>query len=143
MSSSADLVFEEEVVMPEDMCSVVSFLDQQNDLVDLRWAPETLSVTARINGVIVGGLTGATNWDWLYVRLLAVDPLQRGKGLGRQLLQRAEVRARERGCIGVHLDTFSFQALSFYQRCGYEVFGTLPAYPGEHSRYFLYKHLTG
>ncbi|MBY0552709.1 MAG: GNAT family N-acetyltransferase [Candidatus Obscuribacterales bacterium] len=138
--SLADLVLEE-VVSPEELSAVVSFLDRHNDLVDLRWAPEALSLTAGIRGVVVGGLSGATNWDWLYVKLLAVDPLHRGKGIGGQLLRRAESLACQRGCIGVHLDTFSFQALTFYQGCGYEVFGTLPAYPGKHSRYFLYKHL--
>jgi len=39
------------------------------------------------------------------------------------------------------VDTLSFQALAFYQKQGYIVFGTLDQYPGEHKQYFLKKQL--
>ena len=65
----------------------------------------------------------------------------RGQGVGSQLLAMAEQEAVARGCHSAYLDTFSFQALPFYQKQGYEVFGTLDNYPGEHKRYFLRKQL--
>lgn len=36
---------------------------------------------------------------------------------------------------------FSFQALPFYQKQGYEIFGTLDRFPDAHQRYFLRKTL--
>ena len=65
----------------------------------------------------------------------------RGQGLGTRLLAAAEAAARGRGCHDVWLDTFSFQALPFYEQHGYVVFGTLENYPTGHERYFVRKSL--
>jgi ribosomal protein S18 acetylase RimI-like enzyme len=48
----------------------------------------------------------------------------RRRGVGRELMAQAEARAVERGCHAAWLDTFSFQARSFYEKLGYGEFGT-------------------
>ncbi len=65
----------------------------------------------------------------------------RGQDVGTKVLKLAEDIARERGCIGLWLDTYWFQARSFYEKQGYEVFGELPDYPHGGPRYFLKKSL--
>ena len=57
-------------------------------------------------------------------------------------LERAEEVAREHGCVGIWLDTFTFQAPGFYQKLGYTVFGEISNYPPGSSRFFLHKHLS-
>jgi ribosomal protein S18 acetylase RimI-like enzyme len=57
------------------------------------------------------------------------------------LLAEAERIAQERGCIGAQLDTMSWQALTFYERHGYSVFGVLDNFPPGHRKYFLKKSL--
>ena len=91
------------------------------------------------DGTLKGGLLGYTHWNWLFVSHLWVHDQLRGRGLGRELLGRAEAEAAARGCRNAHLDTFSFQARGFYESLGYQVFGTLDDYPPGHSRYFLHK----
>ena len=90
---------------------------------------------------IVGGMVGATYWDWLYVDLLWVKEELRDLGYGRKLLEEAEVVGRERGAQQAYLDTFSFQAPGFYEKCGYEVFGELSDFPPGSQRFFMRKTL--
>lgn len=90
---------------------------------------------------IVGGVIGATYWDWLYVNLMWVREDLRGQGYGRQLLSLAEEEARQRGAENAYLDTFSFQAPDFYKSMGYQEFGRLEDFPAGHTRYFLTKSL--
>jgi len=90
----------------------------------------------------VGGLEGELSWQWLFVRNLWVADSSRGSGLGTALIERAEEFALRQGCVGSHLDTFDFQARPFYERLGYEVFGTLEDFPPGSTRFFLRKALT-
>lgn len=92
-------------------------------------------------GAVLGGLAGWTAWRWLYVRLFWLPETLRGRGLGREVLVRAEREALARGCHAAWLDSFAFQAPGFYQRCGYSVFGVLDDYPPGHRRFFLRKTL--
>lgn len=94
-----------------------------------------------VDGRIEGGVLGETYWAWLYIDLLWVEEGLRGQGYGRKLMLRAEEEARRRGAKNAYLDTFSFQALDFYRRLGYEVFGELPDFPPGERRYFMRKAL--
>jgi GNAT superfamily N-acetyltransferase len=91
---------------------------------------------------LVGGLIGETVWQWLSVRLLWVDPAHRGAGHGRALLSAAEGEAVRRGCRHARLNTFSFQAAGFYERCGYRQVLCLDDFPAGHQRLFYVKALT-
>jgi len=90
---------------------------------------------------IVGGLIGATYWNWLHIDLMWVKDELRGRGYGHRLLTLAEDEARKRGAEHAYLDSFSFQAPGFYRRHGYQVFGELEDFPSGHQRYFLTKKL--
>lgn len=90
-------------------------------------------------GRVVGGLLGETAWQWLYVDAFWIDEAVRRRGYGRAMLRAAEERARLRGCTSAYLDTFDFQALPFYRKEGYEVYGTLEDFPPGHRRYYLKK----
>jgi GNAT superfamily N-acetyltransferase len=90
-------------------------------------------------GRAVGGLWGKTVYDWLYVELLAVPEGMRRMGVGTALMQTAEKVAVERGCLGVWLETFAFQARGFYEKLGYCVFGEIGDHSKGSARYFLQK----
>jgi GNAT superfamily N-acetyltransferase len=92
-------------------------------------------------GTVVGGLLGGTYWGCLYVGILWLADQVRQHGFGSRLLVEAERLAVERGCHAAHLDTMSFQALSFYEHHGYTIFGVLNDMPLGHQRYFLKKPL--
>ena len=73
-------------------------------------------------GEIIGGLSGFTNWGWLYIRLLWVSNANRKQGLGAQLMAAAEAEAVSRQCDGAWVDTFSPVAKSFYESIDYSQF---------------------
>jgi GNAT superfamily N-acetyltransferase len=91
-------------------------------------------------GEVVGGLWGSTNFGWLFVDFLFVPEECRGQDLGLRLMTTAEELARGRGCHGSWLTTFTFQARGFYEKLGFEVFGSLDHPPGDVLRYFMRKH---
>lgn len=93
------------------------------------------------NNVIVGGLLAATLWQWLHIDILWIEEKYRNQGYGQKLMLTSEQKAVERGCRFVFLDTWEFQAKEFYLKLGYEVFGELPNFPKDYSRYFLKKNL--
>lgn len=92
-------------------------------------------------GQVVGGLFGHSGMGWLYVDYLWLDRAQRGAGLGAALMAQVEEEARRRGCVGVFLYTYSFQAPDFYQKLGFEFMGVLDDCPPGHQRIYLKKPL--
>jgi GNAT superfamily N-acetyltransferase len=95
------------------------------------------------DGSVRGGLIGTHLWGWLYLETLWVEEVLRGVGWGSRLLSQAEAEARSAGCTRALLDTFEFQALSFYEHRGYSIFATLDDFPPGYRRYYLKKDLTG
>ena len=73
------------------------------------------------SGAIVGVLRSYTAFAEVYVDDIWVVPAQRGKGLGRKLLEALENRFRGKGYANINLVTNAFQVPEFYKKCGYEV----------------------
>jgi len=98
------------------------------------------------DGTILGGLVGGTSYGWLLVKVLWVAEELRCRGLGARIMKLAEEEASSRGCHGAWLDTSSARARRFYEKLGYETFGTLENREGEkppgHARFFLCKRFS-
>lgn len=90
---------------------------------------------------LLGGLLGFLWGGWLQIQFLWVAEPARHRGHASRLIETAEAYASERGCTGATVETHSFQALPFYLRHGYQVFGTLDGYPPGHAKHFLRKTL--
>jgi GNAT superfamily N-acetyltransferase len=91
--------------------------------------PEPLSVLLHdAENRLVGGLIGRTFWEWLVIELLWIAPSRRGAGHGTRLVTLAEDEARRRGCHHARVDTYTFQAPGFYERCGYRRFAALDGF---------------
>jgi len=102
--------------------------------------PRLLVIPIRADdGSVAGGFWGCTVFQWLHVQMLFVPEKLRGLGVGSALMAAAEAAARDRGCRGIHLDTFSFQAAPFYRKLGFSLFGVLEDFPPGYSRLFLRK----
>ena len=73
-----------------------------------------LMLVVEQKGRIVGGVLGFGNT----LRIIALEPAARGKGLGRRLMQCYEVGAMRRGVQGISLGAIE-GAKGFYERMGY------------------------
>ena len=89
----------------------------------------------------LGGIAASRDLDCVTVDFLYVEPSARGDGLGAALLRRVEEEGRRQGARRVLLNTFSFQAPGFYEKQGYEIFGTLTNAPKGHTHYYMKKTL--
>ncbi|EOZ9064282.1 GNAT family N-acetyltransferase [Providencia rettgeri] len=81
------------------------------------------------DGVMLGGLLTSVKANWLCIDYLWVSESARNDGLGRELMYTAEREAIKLGCIHSLVDTFSFQALPFYEKLGYVKQMSLPDFP--------------
>ena len=128
----------------EELRTVNQGLDYYNDAYAPPFDFRKVSVLLRDGkGQVVGGLLGNTEWGWLHVGALWIRDDVRRQGYGSALLQAAEQEALNRGCHHVFLDTTSFQALPFYLKHRYTVWGELDDFPKGHKRYFVQKALSG
>ena len=93
------------------------------------------------SGKVQGGARGQTYWSWCTIDVLAVAQAYRRQGIGSRLLARVEEIARRRGCVGIRLDTTSFQAPDFYRRHEYIEYGRIEGYPPGHTRLWFMKRL--
>jgi ribosomal protein S18 acetylase RimI-like enzyme len=78
----------------------------------------------------------------MFIDLVWVHERLRGRGIGTELMKRAEAALRSRGGEVVFLSTWSFQAPRFYEKLGYLPFGTLEGMPPNARRVWYSKRLT-
>ena len=94
---------------------------------------------------LIGGLTASTSYGWVLVKVLWVDDAQRKKGIGRELMERAENKGKSIGRHSVWLETSNPNAKRFYEALGYEEFAKLSNeaghFPESHERWFMKKEL--
>lgn len=76
------------------------------------------TIKNRVVGTVMAGYDGHRGW----INYLAVDPDQRGQGIGALLMNEAERRLHEIGCAKINLQirTSNSSASAFYRRLGYE-----------------------
>lgn len=92
-------------------------------------------------GKKIAGLIGNTHGRWLSIKFLWISEELRGQNIGSKILKKEEEKAKERGCKYVFLDTFSFQAPTFYKKQGYKEVFKLEDYPIIGKRYYFTKTL--
>jgi GNAT superfamily N-acetyltransferase len=129
---------------PNDINAIVNGLFEFNRSQTGGATFEYLLATVRdAQGAVVGGLFGATYLGWLQVQAVWLPDSLRGHNYGTKLMALAENEAVRRGCTRVFLETYSFQALPFYEKCGYTVHSRIADFPVGGARYALTKCLSG
>ena len=89
-------------------------------LMKTAWQPDLLLVASaggRVVGTAMVGYEGHRGW----INYLAVDPDVQRQGVGRQILEHAEHRLADLGCVKVQLmvRTENRRVIGFYEALGY------------------------
>ncbi|MGN7478761.1 GNAT family N-acetyltransferase [Solibacillus silvestris] len=94
------------------------------------------------NGTVRGGILSEICWNWMEIHTFMIDEDIRNTGYGTKLLTELEKIAAEKECDFIKVDTLSFQALDFYKKNGYQVFGRIDNVGRDFKHYYLKKDLT-
>jgi ribosomal protein S18 acetylase RimI-like enzyme len=83
--------------------------------------PELFGVLAGEEGAVLGTVMAGYEGHRGWINYLAVEPSRQGQRLGRQLMDWAEARLRERGCPKINLQVRrgNEAVLAFYAALGY------------------------
>ncbi|WP_017187398.1 GNAT family N-acetyltransferase [Alkalibacillus haloalkaliphilus] len=98
-------------------------------------------IVSKHNEEWIGGITAEVYWDWMELNDFWFQETYRGKGLGGEILEKAEKIAKEKGATKALVTTFEFQARTFYETKGYRVVGEIEDYPPGSRYYTLVKEL--
>lgn len=83
--------------------------------------------------VIIGSVFLEKQERGLYLGMLSVSPLQQAGGIGKQLMQAAEVYAKENNCPCIFMNVISVRSelISWYERLGYQLTGETKPLPAD------------
>jgi GNAT superfamily N-acetyltransferase len=121
----------------------------RNDMINVRSRiPDSELIVAEVRNKIAGAVTlypqGSNNgWPagWAGIRLLAVDPDFRGRGIGRGLMEECIRRCRERGTktIGLHTTEIMKVARAMYEQMGFKRTPEFDFHPAPDTVVFAYR----
>lgn len=122
----------ESVLAPEEWDRLRTNLAKVED-----WAGRHAVIVAENEGSLAGcvayfppgaSLVGHFPPDWASIRLLAVRPSHRGRGIGRMLTEECIRSARRDGApkIGLHTGEHMSAARTLYERLGFEPYSEMP-----------------
>ena len=112
----------EKVKLDDELQHFIDFefakYEKQNG-VSCNFAP--FSFAAKQNDEIVGAITGYTCYSEIYIDELIVKDRERGKNIGKQLINTVENYYKDFGFTNINLCTNEFQATKFYEKLGFEL----------------------
>ena len=102
--------------------------DKENYGPEKRWIEEKYYILSKENNNnILGILLLVVVCGLGHIETLIVSSNHRKKGIGRELIQKAEKISQKKGCHKMHLETGkSWSAFKFYRKMGYEIEAELP-----------------
>ena len=118
---------------------VAGVREYNSDIMGKEQSKPLSAIARNEDGKLIGGVSGRTIYRNFLVGVVWVDKSVRGTGLGRRLMELAEIEAKKQGCVVAQVDTLAFQAPVFYEKLGFEIVGKVPGFPGSPERFFLLK----
>lgn len=92
---------------------------------DLIQRPDTIVFKYEDAGILIGCVELRKEGNKLYLGMLSVNPGAQSKGIGKKLLQNAEVHARQLNCTAIKMNVIDGrqELIDWYIRHGYQLTG--------------------
>lgn len=100
---------------------------------------ENVAFVAMDGQVMAGAIVKELFWKALHIKYIYVEEQYRAKQLGTQLMEKAFAYAEKHKCPFAFVETMSFQALEFYEKCGFKLELTRSGYSHNTSFHYLRK----
>ena len=89
--------------------------------IDVNYKKFALILNDDHNGETIGVLNAYTAFSEIYIEDMWVDINYRGKGFGKQLIDKLIYHFEGKGFNNINLCTSAFQAPEFYTKCGFQL----------------------
>jgi len=80
-------------------------------------------------GKYIAGAYGKRIFTIININFLWVSESHRSQGLGKALIQQIEIEAKSNGIENICVETYTFQAVGFYSKLGFQEVGRYTDYP--------------
>ncbi len=125
-----------------EICGLEDRLYEHNRVAIGRDDGRTLAfVAVDTGGALIGAAAGYSWAGMVEIKHFWVAEDHRGRGLGRGLLEAVVDEALARGCQSVWAMSYTFQAPSLYEKCGFERVAELVDWPPGHAHVVLRRRL--
>lgn len=93
----------------------------------VEWKDEKFYFMAEDNGKVVGTIKGKHESGVVYIETIIVDEKERGRGIGKMLIDKAEEFGKKYGAHRTWLITGKdWKENAFYQKLGFKLIASLP-----------------
>lgn len=100
---------------------------------------ETVAFVAMDEDVLAGAAVVELFWGALHVKYVYIEEAYRNQKLGTHLMDCVSAYAQKHNCPFAFVETMSFQALEFYEKCGFKLEFTRTGYSHNTSFHYLRK----
>lgn len=102
---------------------------------------ENVALVAMDGQVMAGVIVIELFWGALHIKYIYVEDQYQSQNLGTELMKKAFAYAEKHKCPFAFVETMSFQALEFYEKCGFKLELTRSGYAHNTSFHYLKKEL--
>ncbi len=100
------------------------------------------SIFAKDGAQIIGGALIWEHSDALYIDVLWCNAQYRKQGIGTKIITMIDDVAKNKRLPKIFVDTYEFQAQTFYEKHGFYCIGTIPKYLKDYDRIFMRKDVS-
>ena len=94
-----------------------------------------------LDDICIGGALGMIYFNWYHLSDFWIDEKYRNKGLGSKIMEEIEKIVKENNALGIKVDSWDYQAPSFYEKLGYKKWAEFKDCPPGTIHYYFYKKI--